>query len=218
MNKDKVYVFLDHGHCKSTPGKCSPDKTLLEYKYTREIVKKIEEELDKIGIKHWNDHSEDDFVYKTLSNYSSLDSRDLALRVSRINSKYEEIKKQGYKAFLISVHVNAAGNGAWLNASGWSCYTTKGQNNSDKLADCLYDAAEEYLKPLNKIIRTDLSDKDRDKESNLYILKNSNCPCTLTENFFQDNKNDVKWLLSEEGKNILVKIHIKGILNFINKL
>jgi N-acetylmuramoyl-L-alanine amidase len=49
---------------------------------------------------------------------------------------------------MLSVHVNAAGNGSWMNATGWSAWTTKGQNNSDKLADCLYDAAEELLKPL----------------------------------------------------------------------
>ena len=32
---------------------------------------------------------------------------------------------------LISIHVNAAGNGTkWLNATGWSCYTSKGQTTS----------------------------------------------------------------------------------------
>ncbi len=33
---------------------------------------------------------------------------------------------------LISLHVNAAGDGTkWMNATGWSCYTCKGQTESD---------------------------------------------------------------------------------------
>jgi N-acetylmuramoyl-L-alanine amidase len=31
-------VIFDNGHGSNTPGKCSPDKKLLEYKWTREIV------------------------------------------------------------------------------------------------------------------------------------------------------------------------------------
>lgn len=45
------------------------------------------------------------------------------------------------KAFLISIHVNAAGNGPWMNARGWSAWTSKGQTAGDKLADKLYEAA-----------------------------------------------------------------------------
>ena len=65
---------------------------------------------------------------------------------------------------MLSVHVNAAGNGDWYNATGWSAWTTKGQNNSDKLADCLYEAAEELLKPLGKKLRYDMTDGDKDFE------------------------------------------------------
>ena len=40
----------------------------------------------------------------------------------------------------------------WMNATGWSCYTCKGQTESDRLADCLYNAADQILK--NQVIRT----------------------------------------------------------------
>jgi N-acetylmuramoyl-L-alanine amidase len=33
-------------------------------------------------------------------------------------------------------------------------------------------------------MRTDFSDGDADKEAHLYVLKNTNCPAVLTENFF----------------------------------
>lgn len=96
---------------------------------------------------------------------------------------------------MLSVHVNAAGNGGWYNATGWSAYTTIGKTNSDNLAECLYDAAEEVL--IDKKIRTDKSDGDRDIESDFYVIKHSKCPAVLTENFFMDSKSDKEYLLSE---------------------
>ena len=211
---DKIVIFLTPGHTKYTPGKHSPDKSLYEWKYNIIILKMVEEELDKLGIQHWNSHPEDGWVDSSHQN----DSKDLILRVQRINSKYTSVKKEGKTAIMLSIHVNAAGNGVvWKNATGWSAWTTRGQNNSDKLANCLYDAAEEILTPLKKKIRTDKSDGDRDYESNFYVIKNSNCICTLTENFFMDSKQDCEWLLSDEGKKAVTAIHVEGIKKYIEK-
>ena len=44
-------VILDNGHGVNTPGKCSPDRSLLEYRWTREMVDLIIKELSKLGIK-----------------------------------------------------------------------------------------------------------------------------------------------------------------------
>ena len=216
MDKTKIEVFLDNGHGKETPGKRSPlfpqemkeefgINIFYEYEYTREIVKRIEKELEELGIS----------VFIVTPELCDV---DLTTRVLRINNRYNSLKKEGKKAFLISVHVDAAGNGDWLTATGWSSYTTKGQNISAVLSKCMYEAAHEVLDPLKKRIRTDTTDKDEDKEANFYILKKSNVACTLTENFFQDNKEDVKFLLSEEGKKAIVDIHIKGILKYIAKI
>lgn len=211
---DKIVIFLTPGHTKYTPGKHSPDKSLYEWKYNRIILKMVEEELDKLGIQHWNSHPEDGWVDSSHQN----DSKDLILRVQRINSKYTSVKKEGKTAIMLSIHVNAAGNGiVWKNATGWSAWTTRGQNNSDKLANCLYDAAEEILTPLKKKIRKDMSDGDRDYESNFYVIKNSNCISVLTENFFMDSKKDCEWLLSDEGKKAITAIHVEGIKKYIEK-
>ena len=211
---DDVVVFLCPGHCKSTPGKHAPDKSIYEWMYAREIVKMIEDEFDRLGVQHWNVHPEDDWVDSAHSN----DSKDLALRAQRVNAKYKELKAKGKTAFMLEIHLNAAGNGQWwYKATGWEAYTTKGQNNSDKLAECLYDAADEILKPLGKKYRTDLSDGDRDKESNFYLIKNANCVCSLTENFFQDGETDIVFLKSEEGKNAIRNIHVRGALNYIER-
>ncbi|KAA3704408.1 N-acetylmuramoyl-L-alanine amidase, partial [Bacteroides salyersiae] len=114
---------------------------------------------------------------------------------------------------LISVHCNDAGNGDWLNARGWSAYTSKGQTKADKLADCLYSVAESVF--VGQRIRKDLSDGDPDWEENFYILNKTKCPAVLTENFFQDNKDDVAFLLSPEGKQQIVKVHVEGIIKYL---
>jgi N-acetylmuramoyl-L-alanine amidase len=147
--------------------------------------------LDELGIAHWNTHPEEGWV----DSKNTTDSKDLIVRVKRINSKCQECKEQGYIPVLLSVHVNAAGNGGWYNATGWSAYTTIGKTNSDNLAECLYDAAEEVL--IDKKIRTNKSDGDRDIESDFYVIKHSKCPAVLTENFFMDSKSDKEYLLSE---------------------
>ena len=123
---------------------------------------------------------------------------------------------------MISVHANAAGHGGWLNARGWSVWTTRGQNNSDKLATCLYEAAKEnisndkmYTAP--KSIRTDYSDGDADWESNFTIIKGANCPAVLIENMFQDNKEDVKYLESKNGFNRVVNTIIDGVKLYSEK-
>lgn len=218
MKRDKVVVMLDNGHAAETKGKCSPllDEKLKskygmsrfkEYWYNREIVSSLIMHLWENGVD----------VYDVVPE----ETKDIALttRANRANRKYYAAKKEGKTAIFISVHVNAAGNGNnWMNATGWSAWTTKGKTNSDKLAECLYDAAEEILTPLAKKIRTDKSDGDRDYEENFTVIYKTVCPSVLTENFFMDNKNDVEWLLSDEGKRAIVQIHVKGILKYIDAL
>ena len=47
------------------------------------------------------------------------------------------------------------------------------------------------------------------------ICRDTNCPAVLMENFFQDNKEDVAFLLSEEGKRTVTRIHVEGIVNYL---
>lgn len=199
-----LVVMLDNGHGEETPGKRSPDGRLREYAYTREIVKMLKVELDKLGIEYY---------------IVVPETRDVKLktRAARANKKYEEVKAQGKKAIFISVHCNAAKNGEWYSARGWSGWTSKGQTAGDKLADCLYEAAHEILDPKGIQIRKDKSDGDEDWESNFTVITETLMPACLTENFFQDNKEDVKYLLSDEGKNDVVNIHVEGIKKYIRK-
>lgn len=67
-------------------------------------------------------------------------------------------------------------------------------------------------------LRIDLTDGDRDKEENFFILKNTACAAVLTENLFQDNRSDVEFLLSPVGRNAIVDLHVDGIIKYISTL
>ena len=66
-------------------------------------------------------------------------------------------------------------------------------------------------------IREDLSDGDRDKERDFYILKNTKCAAALTENLFMDNLRDYAFLTSQEGVDRIVNLHVDGIINYIQR-
>ena len=51
--------------------------------------------------------------------------------------------------------------------------------------------------------------------ANFYILKHTKCPAVLTENLFQDNREDVDFLLSEEGKQTMVSLHVDAIMKYL---
>ena len=113
----------------------------------------------------------------------------------------------------MSIHVNAAGNGKkWMNATGWCAYTYYGHSASDKLADCLYRAAERHLK--GHYLRKDFTDGDPDFEAPFYILNYTYCAAVLTENGFMDNQLSLE---SEEGKKAIVALHVEGIIEYINE-
>lgn len=189
-------VLIDNGHGSNTPGKCSPDGRLKEYAYAREIAVRLEAELRKKGIDAERIVKEEIDV-------------PLSERCRRANE---------YKAndtLLVSIHCNAAGNGSeWMQARGWEAWTAIGQTKADKLATCLYESAERYLPGMK--MRKDMMDGDPDKESGFYILKHTKCPAVLTENLFQDNREDVDFLLSDEGKRTIVDLHVQGIMNYLS--
>lgn len=51
--------------------------------------------------------------------------------------------------------------------------------------------------------------------SSLYVLNNTRCPAVLTENLFQDNREDVAFLLSPSGREAIARLHVRGIVEYI---
>ena len=204
-----MLILIDNGHGLMTPGKRSPDGQFREAFYTREIAKRIVADLTDRGVTAQLLVPEEDYI-------------PLSERARRVNSACLSPTVMpgptGHpNVILISVHVNAAGNGSkWMTATGWSCYTSKGQTQSDKLAECLYEAAIKNFP--GKRIRTDKSDGDPDWEESFYILRKTLCPAVLTENFFMDNHSDLEYLQSRVGKQAVVDTHIEGIVEWLESL
>ena len=191
-------ILIDNGHGIQTKGKRSPDGKFLEYAYTREIARQVVTELKNKG-------------YDAELLVPEEDDIPLKERVRRTNAQCQAHGKSN--VILISIHVNAAGNGTkWLNATGWSCYTTKGQTQSDTLATCLYQSAIKNFP--DRRIRKDYSDSDPDWEENFYLLRKTLCPAVLTENFFMDGL-DFEFLQSIACKQAIVDTHAEGIIEYI---
>lgn len=197
INKD-ITVILDAGHGMETPGKRSPKwpdgSQLFEWEFNRDIVKRIQKQLDKSGIK-----------YQILV----PENKDISLqeRVRRANKIYNDTKK---KCFGISVHANAGGG------TGFEVYTSVGKTKSDDIATIVWE--EMKIEFPSKKMRLDTSDGDVDKESNFYILKNTKSPFVLTENFFMDNYNDCQLILSESGRQKIANAHVRAIKKILMKL
>lgn len=193
-------ILIDNGHGIQTKGKRSPDGKLLEYAYTRELARQIVAIFKARGYDSELLVPEDDDI-------------PLSERARRTNAHCQALGKSN--VIFISIHINAAGDGGskWMNSTGWSCYTCKGQTASDRLATCLYEAAIKNFP--DRRIRKDYSDGDPDWEENFYILRHSHCPAVLTENFFMDSLYDRDFLLNEAGKQAIVDTHIEGIIKYI---
>jgi N-acetylmuramoyl-L-alanine amidase len=190
-------ILIDPGHSAQTPGKRSPDGTLREYKWAREVAALLEKRLDELNISHERTTTSDE------------DNTEISLntRCKRANAI---AKKE--KCILVSIHCNAAGaDGNWHNAKGWSVFVSlNASGNSKKLASFMTSAA----KASGVKVRVPSPGVDYWTQ-NLAICRDTSMPAVLVENMFQDNKEDVAYLLSDEGKNTLTEIMVKGICDYI---
>jgi N-acetylmuramoyl-L-alanine amidase len=194
-------ILIDNGHGENTPGKRSPkwpDGTqLFEWKYTREIAQRIEKELREQGI-------DAERIVKENVDIS------LSERCKRANDIADKVGIAN--CLLISIHNNAA-NG---NARGWEIHTYWGKSKSDEYATSFWREAKAIL-PGNTKMRGDWTDKEPDFDSNFAILRDTKCAAVLTENLFMDSYEDCRYLLSNEGKDAIVKIHVQSILKIAEK-
>lgn len=192
-------ILIDPGHGIDTTGKRSPDGLFREYLWNRQVADLILDGLLSAGV--------DAALLVTETNDVSLRNR-----VNRVNTICNRLGASN--VLLVSIHANAAGNGsAWMNAKGWSCYTSPGQTESDKVAEFLYKEFEAEFQ--DRKIRKDMGDGDRDWEENFYVLQKSKCPAVLLENFFYDNREECAWMLQDETKRRIAGAAVKGIIKYI---
>ena len=192
---DSKYIWLfDNGHggiidgVYQTAGKRSPywpdGEILYEGEFNRGIVNRLVKLCTDAGI-------------ECVNIVDTQEDMPLSERTSSANS----IAKSSDKPCIyVSVHANGFDE---EQANGWSVYTSNGITKSDGIAKILLDKAtaefpDEYMRGA--------------KESNFYVLRNTSMPAILSENFFMTNSDNChKYLLSEDGRDRIAKIHFEMI-------
>ena len=192
-----MIILTDPGHGIDTAGKRSPDGRLREYKYAREIAAEVVKRLKAQG-------------YNAQQLVTEENDISLGTRCKRVNDICKHFGASN--VLVVSIHCNAAGaDGKWHDARGWqACVSLNASTKSKQLACYLYDMAQVQGLKMR-------SPKPGQKwwAQNLAICRDTNCPAVLTENLFQDNKEDVAYLLTEEGKEAIVDLHLQAIKKYI---
>ena len=190
--------LISPGHGKNTPGKRSPDGKLLEWAFNRRLVDRIVKYCDELDIP------------VTVLDYEETDV-PLKERVAKANKYWKN-------CCYISIHGNAAGNGKWMTARGWSIYTSKGYTKADPIAQVFIQEAEKLLPKIGcKVRKYSQKVYEGDYEENFYVLKNTIMPAVLTENLFYDNKLDNAVMQSEEGIDTLARIHVNAMKRILEE-
>lgn len=210
----KLHIILDPGHANYDiqVGKCSPklspeqgydDATCFggrfrEGMFNRRIVENLTLMLSKLGYE----------VHNTSPESTNI---SLATRVKRANDICRTYGTSN--CLFISIHANAAPQkhkDGWETARGVSVHTCKGCSaKSESLARHILDCA---VKDGYKGNRANGFCKD-----NFYVVKNTLCPAVLVENLFYNNKEDLKILMSKEGRQKITEYIYKGLMNFLNE-
>lgn len=198
MDKGKVIILLDNGHGAETPGKRSPDGRLMEWEYTRQLAAAIEARLLATGYN----------VRRIVEETADVPLRERCRRVNEVCRTHPHV-------LLVSLHCNAAGNGSqWCEARGWGAYVSlNASENSKRLARRLCEAAELFGQKVRRY-----APGQPWWPQDLAMCRDTKCPAVLTENLFQDNRADVDYLLSADGRQALADLHAKGIADYISKL
>lgn len=201
-------ILIDNGHGVDTAGKRSPDSSLLEYKWAREIAQRVSRLLSLKGC---------DTVLITPEETDT----SLTKRVERVNAWCDKVGANN--CALVSIHVNAAGNSGWSEARGWLCIVDDAASELAKALACnLHDEIEgrgittRHYKSGQKWYT--YGQAIGTQGSRLAILRKTKCPAVLTENLFMTNREDVTYLNSEAGKQAITEAHVNAIVNYLATL
>lgn len=195
-----MIVLIDNGHGSNTAGKCSPDKQHREYLWARKFAERLETALRAKGFN---------------SQRIVTENWDVSIRerVRRVNTVCREFGTKN--CILISVHNNAAGSdGKWHNARGYSSHVSlNASTRSKKLATLLTDSVAAQ----GITVRNPLP-KQHYWPQNLGMCRDTNCAAVLTENLFQDNREDVALLNDEAFLSKLEAAYIDAITKYQKEL
>lgn len=194
-----MLVILDNGHgglIKGGPQTAqrrspifSDGKQLFEGELNRAIVNGIIQELTFMQIPYLN-------ICTEISDISKTE------RVNRANANNET------NCFLVSVHSNYYKDPAVDGSEFW-CF--KGSALGAEIATIF---AQEYQAEFpNEKLRKELPSRLYKENNTWAVLKRTNMPAVLTENFFFSNIRETREiLLTREGRNRIVDFHVSAIV------
>ncbi len=195
QHKKRFLWCLDNGHGQFTKGKRSPvfegGGQFLEYEFNRDIVRRITEQLDQLGIAYFNVVPE-----VKIDNF-------LAGRVKRANSKSSDLPK-----LYVSIHANAApaqSSKHWTTsttAKGIETWFYKSSNKGKKLATVFQKHIVQATGWKNRNIKA---------TKKLYVLRKTKMTSVLTENGFYNHPKEAKLLMQDKYRQKIADAHVKAI-------
>lgn len=182
----KLVVCIDPGHGQTTGGKRSPDGSLREYEFNRDVAYRLKALLEAQGVT----------CIMTVSKNDTTDP-SLATRVAIANNA-------GNVDLFVSIHANAFGSD-WNSANGWEVYSYKTGGIAEQAAKAVEAATKNSSAGL----------KNRGcKTANFYVIKNTTMPAILIEHGFYTNQEECAKLKSSSFRDILAQADATGIMNF----
>ena len=191
--KNMPKVCLDYGHGKSTAGKRSPDETLLEYEFNRDVGRRLKAILETHNVE----------VIETVE-----DDTDLALSSRCGVANFHECD------YFVSIHANAHDTSVedeegtmhltFNSASGWEIYIISKGGKAEQLAKKIHKHSQE------------LGLKDRGiKIGNFQVLRDTDMPAVLIEHGFYTNEEECEKLKSDSFRQKCAEVDAKGILEHL---
>lgn len=120
---DKMKICLDYGHSAQTKGKRSPDSSLMEYEFNRDVGRRLKAILERHNVE----------VIETVTDDTDV---SLSARCSIANKNNID--------YFISIHANADGTGYnWTSAKGWEIYIVGKGGKAEKLAKSIQESSRE---------------------------------------------------------------------------
>jgi N-acetylmuramoyl-L-alanine amidase len=204
-------VILDPGHGINTPGKRSPDSSLMEYEFNQDVAYKTKKLFEK------SEKYKDIKIFIT----RAINERDVPL------SKRCEFARNKGGDILISIHSNAYNpklvikkpdgskkiiyQNKWNSANGFEIfYGYKKENLSLDLAKLMKKNMDPYNKKNNIRFRRFINNR----KTNWYILNGVYVPSILVEFAFYTNKRECELLKTDKFRDSCASAISKTIIDF----
>ena len=174
-------VCLDPGHGGTDPGALTPSGYQEQF-YTLDVCRRVRDILAPYCNVIMTRDGEGSYVGLTArAEYSNRNDSDI----------------------FISYHFNSADSDA---ASGFELFTTPPENNSDKLAACIWSAHRKQFP----------TQKDRGvKTANFTVIAKAACPAVLVEGEFIHNKAGEAFVQSKENRQQMAHAVADGALAYL---